>query len=166
MTKVGRVSFGEACGIEAMLDPVLARAHRKRMRGCAALLALLVIPACLGSCGFWNPDPAERLGLRMAREARELERSGEASTSFAFVPDARRVSRSPRFNGKVEIRAVPMASGRAGGSVLVVSDWFTTTYHSRFVRVSGELKATKRPGEAFELVLRKSGGVIEWTAIR
>ena len=166
MTKAGRASFGEACGIEAALDPVAASAHRKRMRGSAASLALLVIPACLGSCGFWNPDPAERLGLRMAREARELERSGEASASFAFVPDARRVSRSPRFTGEVEIRAVPRASGGPGDSVLVVADWFTTTYHSRFVRVSGELKASKPPGQAFEVVLRKSGGVIEWTTIR
>jgi len=32
----------------------------------------------LGSCGFWNPDPAERLAFSLEKNAKELRESGES----------------------------------------------------------------------------------------
>jgi hypothetical protein len=128
---------------------------------CLAAFALLVT-----SCGFWNPDPADKLGNLIEREARNLKKSSGSTASFTFLPDPQRVKKSPRFTGSVTLRVVPDESIKATeGSVAVVSEWFWTSYHSRFVRVSKELKATKEPGETFTILLEKSGDFIQWTGL-
>ncbi|MBN8460354.1 MAG: hypothetical protein J0M04_21195 [Verrucomicrobia bacterium] len=132
-----------------------------------AFLILVALSCCLTSCGFWNPDPADRLGSAIEREARALKQSEDTSTSFDFVPDAKRASQSPRFTGNIVVRVTPDAStGDSGHSLIAISEWFWTTGHSRFVRVPKELKATKTADEPFHIVLQKRGDEIFWTGLR
>jgi len=131
------------------------------------LAALVAVSPLVSSCGFWNPDPAERLAYRIEREARGLERDDAVSASFDFVPDAGRLRESPRFTGEATIRIAPdSASGAAGDSVIVVSEWFWTTYHNRFVRSPSAMTASKAPGEPFRITLRKSRDGIDWVGLR
>lgn len=129
--------------------------------------ALCALSALMTSCGFWNPDPAERLAYAIERNTSHLGKSGQAAASFDFVPDADRAKISPRFHDEVVIRVVPDRSVDADeGSVIVVSEWFWTTYHSRFVRVAKAMEATKQPGEPFRIVLEKSGDSVYWTELK
>jgi hypothetical protein len=131
-----------------------------------AYLILVSISCCLVSCGFWNPDPADRLGSAIEREASGLKQSEDTTTSFDFVPDARRASQSPRFTGDIVVRVTPDASaGDSGHSLIAISEWFWTTGHNRFVRVPKELKATKTADEPFHIVLQKRGDEIFWTGL-
>ena len=140
----------------------------KIVKRIVTLLVLALLSSCFVSCGFWNPDPADRLGTLIERRARELKTSKDTTASFTFVPDVRRVRKSPLFTGDVVIRVVPDPSLKFAdsGSVIHVSEWFWTTYHSRFVGVTKEMKITKKPHEAFRVVLQKSGDVIYWTDLR
>ena len=52
------------------------------------------------------------------------------------------------------------------GSVIAVSEWFSTTYHSRFVRVTNPMEASKKPSEPFRIVLKPSNGSIYWTELK
>ena len=132
-----------------------------------ALLTLIALSCCLASCGFWNPDPADRLGSAIGREASALKQSEDTTTSFDFVPDAKRASQSPRFTGDIVVRVTPDTStGDSGHSLIAISEWFWTTYHNRFVRVPKELKATKTEDEPFHIVLQKRGDEIFWTGLR
>lgn len=119
------------------------------------------------SCGFWNPDPADRLGSLIECEASALKKSEHKASSFEFVPDAKRASQSPRFTGDIVVRVTPNASiGDSGQSLIAISEWFWTTCHNRFVRVPKELKATKAADVPFRIVLQKRGDEIFWTALR
>lgn len=142
-------------------------AKLRAMKQTGTLLVLIALSIYLGSCGFWNLDPAERLGHLIEREVQDLNRSKDTTASFDFVPDASRVSKSPRFTDDIEVRVIPYPSAnRSGDSTILVSDWFRTTYHNRFVRTTGELKATKKTGDPFRIVLQKSGGEIHWTDLK
>lgn len=136
----------------------------KRLR---TLLTLIALSCCMVSCGFWNPDPADRLGSMIEREASALKKSEDTTTSFDFVPDAKRASRSPPFTGDIVVRVTPDASNDdSGNSIIAISEWFWTTCHNRFVRVPGELKATKTAEEPFHIVLQKRGDGVCWTDLR
>jgi hypothetical protein len=131
-------------------------------------LILVALSCSLASCGFWNPDPADRLGSVIERKANALKQSEETTTSFDFVPDAKRASQSPRFTGDIVIRVTPEVSAGDSGrsSLIAISEWFWTTGHNNFVRVPKELKATKRADEPFRIVLQKREGEIFWTGLR
>ena len=126
------------------------------------LKSVLLVPwLCLVSCGFWNPDPAERLAYSLERNAKELRKSGEERRAFEFVPDGDRAATSPRYRGDVVICVTPDDPKHPDDpSTIVVADWFWSSYHGRFVRVPERLQATKMPDEAFRIVLRKSGEAV------
>lgn len=128
------------------------------------LLAPWLLLVC--SCGFWNPDPAERLAFSLEKHAKELRESGESSAAFDFVPNAERAATSPRYGGDVVIRvSADDPRDPDDPSTIAVADWFWTSYHGRFVRVPEELKASKKPDEAFRIVLRKSGEAVVWAEL-
>jgi hypothetical protein len=131
-----------------------------------ALLTLIGLSCCMVSCGFLNPDPADRLGSAIGREASALKQSKNTTTSFDFVPDAKRASQSPRFTGDIVVRVTADAStGDSENSLIAISEWFWTTSHGRFVRVPKELKATKAADEPFHIVLKKRGDEVLWTEL-
>ena len=134
---------------------------------CHTLLTLVALSCCIVSCGFWNPDPADRLGSLIAREASALKNAENTTSTFDFVPDAMRASQSPRFTGDIVVRVTPDAStGDSGHSLIAISEWFWTTGHNRFVRVPKQLKATKAADEPFRIVLQKRGDEVFWTGLR
>ena len=119
------------------------------------------------SCGLWNPDPAERLAYSIERNAKDLRESDHTTATFAFVPDANTATTFPRLNGDIVVRVVPDRSINADdGSTILVSEWFWTTYHSRFVRVTNTMEARKKPDEPFWISLKKSGDSIYWIGLQ
>lgn len=137
------------------------------MKQAHILSALVAFSCCLASCGSWNPDPAERLAYLLERNARDLKESENMMATFDFVPDPSRVRASPRFKGEIVVKvALDPSISAAQDSTIIVSDWFWTTYHSRFVRVIKAMEATKRPEESFHVVLKKSGKSICWADLQ
>ena len=137
------------------------------MKRLHTLLTLVALSCCMVSCGFWNPDPADRLGSLIEREASALKKAENTTSTFDFVPDAKRASQSPRFTGNIVVRVTSDPStGDSDHSLIAISEWFWTTSHGRFVRVPKELKATKSACEPFHIVLQKRGDEIFWTGLR
>ena len=145
----------------------LPSCENTRMRRVPTSWLLITLSFHLTSCGFWNPDPAEKLADSLERNAKQLRESGQHMASFDFVPNADRARTSPRFNGDIVIRVAPTPLiGIEDGSIISVSEWFWTTYHSRFVQIAKEMEAAKKPKEPFRIVLTKSGDSILWTDLR
>lgn len=128
-------------------------------------LTLIVLSTFFVSCGGF--DPAEKLAYQIEEKAHELEKSENTKLTFDFVPNAISVKKAPQFTGDVIVRVFPhmVVKGSDTNSTIAVSEWYGTTYHSRFVKVLKEMKQSKRQGEPFQIILEKSGDTIIWTSL-
>ena len=134
-----------------------------------AFLLLLLSPLMTSCVLVWGLDPAEELAHLLEAKARDLANSDEQSLTFDFVPCEEKLESVPRFNGEVTLRVFP--TGRVQEwtqhhSTISVCGWFGTGYHSRFVDVETEMQKMKAPGEAFRIVLIKSGDRIVWADLQ
>lgn len=123
---------------------------------CAGLLTSCVIVTGL--------DPAEQLAEEIEAKSAELRRTEATTLEFDYIPSEYKVKKAPHYDGYVTL-GVHVNKTDRGHSVIDVDSWFRTTYHNRFVWVDYSMKQTKGLGDPFRIVLKKSNGKIQWSAI-
>jgi hypothetical protein len=109
-------------------------------------------------------DPAEKLAEKIETKAQELRKSNATRLAFDFIPSEFKLKRITYQDGEVTL-SVHSNKKITGYSVIDVNRWFRTTYHNRFVLVEGSMRRTKKLGDPFQIVLKKSNDEIKWVAI-